>query len=106
MKTIYIDTASNQELTVSLTINGDTDVVTRPLEKQKAQVVLPILESLLEKHAITLIDLDRIEVNTGPGSFTGVRVGVSIANALSFALGIPANNILVTKEATSVEPVY
>ena len=35
--------------------------------------------------------IDAIEVNAGPGSFTGLRVGASIANALSFALGIPVN---------------
>ncbi|MFH1536127.1 MAG: hypothetical protein ABIC96_03620 [Patescibacteria group bacterium] len=32
-----------------------------------------------------------IEVETGPGSFTGLRVGVSVANALGFALNIPVN---------------
>lgn len=32
-----------------------------------------------------------IEVNTGPGSFTGTRVGVAVANALGFALDIPVN---------------
>ncbi|HSW98169.1 MAG TPA: tRNA (adenosine(37)-N6)-threonylcarbamoyltransferase complex dimerization subunit type 1 TsaB [Candidatus Saccharimonadales bacterium] len=106
MKTIFIDTTSNQEVTVSLTVDGEKDSVTKPLERQKAQVVLPILESLLAKHALTLSDVDSIEVNPGPGSFTGVRVGVSIANALSFALGIPVNNILVAKEDTAVEPVY
>ncbi|MDD5147084.1 MAG: hypothetical protein PHV63_00840 [Candidatus Daviesbacteria bacterium] len=36
-------------------------------------------------------DLDGIEVETGPGSFTGLRVGVSVANALGFALEIPVN---------------
>ena len=36
-------------------------------------------------------DISEIEVNTGPGSFTGLRVGVSIANALGWALGIPVN---------------
>ncbi|HSW88034.1 MAG TPA: tRNA (adenosine(37)-N6)-threonylcarbamoyltransferase complex dimerization subunit type 1 TsaB [Candidatus Saccharimonadales bacterium] len=106
MNTLFIDTTSNQEVTAVLTVNGEKDIITRPLERQKAQIVLPILESLLEKHALTLHDLDSIEVNPGPGSFTGVRVGVSIANALSFSLGIPVNNILVAKEDTAVDPVY
>jgi tRNA threonylcarbamoyladenosine biosynthesis protein TsaB len=106
MNTLFIDTTSNQEVTVSLTVNREKDIVTLPLEKQKAQVVLTILESLLEKHDLTLRDLESIEVNPGPGSFTGVRVGVSIANALSFTLGIPVNNLLVAKENTAVEPVY
>jgi tRNA threonylcarbamoyladenosine biosynthesis protein TsaB len=36
-------------------------------------------------------DLAKIQVKTGPGSFTGLRVGVSTANALGFSLGIPVN---------------
>jgi tRNA threonylcarbamoyladenosine biosynthesis protein TsaB len=36
-------------------------------------------------------DLNEIKVATGPGSYTGLRVGVAVANALAFALGIPVN---------------
>ena len=35
--------------------------------------------------------VDEIEVDRGPGSYTGIRVGVSVANALGFALNIPVN---------------
>ena len=34
---------------------------------------------------------DGIEVETGPGSFTGIRIGVAVANALAYSLGIPVN---------------
>lgn len=106
MKTLYIDTTSNQEVIISLLLDKTKDTIRKPLERQKAQVVLQIVESLLEKHGLTIHDLDSIEVNPGPGSFTGVRVGVAIANALSFALHIPVNNILVSKDDTVVEPLY
>lgn len=69
--------------------------------RQKAQVVLPLIERLLKKHKLALQDIDGIEVKPGPGSFTGVRVGVSVANALSFALGIPVNGGKIL-----VEPIY
>lgn len=106
MKTLYIDTTSNTEIIVSLTINGEKDEVKRGLEQRKAQVLLPIIEELLKKHRLKLQDLDEIEVNHGPGSFTGVRVGVSVANALSYALGIPVNGINVAESEKIVEPVY
>ena len=36
-------------------------------------------------------DLKEVEVEIGPGSFTGLRVGVSVANALGYSLNIPVN---------------
>jgi len=71
------------------------------MDFHKAQIILPMVEEILKKHRLVLQDLDVIEVNPGPGSFTGVRVGVSIANALSYALGIPVNG-----KRTPVEPLY
>lgn len=100
---IYIDTSSNTEVEVSLNIDGEKDVVRQVLDRKRAQVVLPIIETLLKKHELLPSDLTGIEVHTGPGSFTGLRVGVSIANALGTYLQIPINHLPVGK---IVEPVY
>ena len=91
MKALYIDTSSNTHVRVGLIIDGKEDLVEKKLDYHKAQIVLPLIEKLLKKQKITLQDIDGIKVNPGPGSFTGVRVGVSIANALGFALDIPVN---------------
>jgi len=106
MNSLYIDTTSNQEIILRLTRDGKVETVKQALEKQKAQIVLPLIQKLLNKHQLTPQDIDAIEVNPGPGSFTGVRVGVSIANALSYALGIPVNKINVLEEEGIVEPQY
>ena len=106
MKIVFIDTTSNQKIIVALTIDGEKFEIKRALEKQKAQIVLPLINELLQKHKVRLYDLDAIEVNPGPGSFTGVRVGVSVANTLSYALGIPVNGMNVAKEDTGVAPTY
>lgn len=56
-----------------------------------SQVLLPLIVKLLQAAGCKLQDLKGIEVEKGRGSFTGLRVGVSVANALGFALGIPVN---------------
>lgn len=106
MKKIYIDTTSNKEVIVRLTTEEGIDEVKQEIQFNRGQVVLPIVQNLLKKHMIKPHDLDAIEVNEGPGSFTGVRVGVSIANALSFALKIPVNGRMFDKDKQLVEPVY
>ena len=50
-----------------------------------------ILSEYSKKKARTIKDITEIEVNLGPGSFTGLRVGGSVANALGWLLGIPVN---------------
>ncbi len=103
MKTLIIDTSSNKEVIVGLDIDGDKMFDKRLLDHRKAQVVLPMIDEILKKNKLDLKDLTGIEVNTGPGSFTGLRVGVSIANAFGFVLKIPINGESVSK---TVEPRY
>lgn len=88
MHALLIDTSSNKVIKVGLRIDEKEYVLTRKVNFQKAQVVLPLIDELLKKHHLKLSQLEKIEVNSGPGSFTGIRVGLSVANALRFALSI------------------
>lgn len=106
MNTLFIDTTSNKEIIVRLTSDGKDFEEKREIENNRTQIVLPLIDQLLKEHNLFPKDLNSIEVNAGPGSFTGVRVGVSIANALSFALQIPVNNITLKENGKLVEPVY
>lgn len=57
----------------------------------KSQMVLPMIEEILKEQKLTLHDITEITVATGPGSFTGLRVGATVANALGYLLDIPVN---------------
>lgn len=98
-----IDTTNNKEVTAGLKIDGDEFIERKPLDTRKAQVVLPMLETMLKKHGLQVKDITGIEVNTGPGSFTGIRVGISIATTLGFLLTIPVNG---KDPGQPIEPAY
>lgn len=49
----------------------------------------PRIAALLEREGLSLGDVDRVVVGLGPGSFTGVRIGVALAKGLACGLGVP-----------------
>lgn len=100
---LFIDTSDNKKITVGLTIDGKEDLIEQAIDYRKAQVVLPLLKELLHKHKLALGKITAIEVNPGPGSFTGLRVGVTIANTLGMLLKVPVNG---KKVGELVEPQY
>ena len=54
-----------------------------------SQTMLPMMESLLKGSAIKLENIDRFAVSAGPGSFTGLRIGISAVKGMAFALNKP-----------------
>jgi tRNA threonylcarbamoyladenosine biosynthesis protein TsaB len=51
-----------------------------------SQTLVPMLDALLKSTKTELSDVDYFAVNTGPGSFTGIRIGVSVAKGMAMAL--------------------
>ncbi len=94
---IYID--SCQMGVVIIKINDQ--VFTQDIDRPQDQNVLALLDSSLRSLGIDKSHITSIGVNRGPGSFTGSRVGVSVANALAFALGIKVND-----QTPPVSPIY
>ncbi len=84
---LYIDTSNGQKIMVGI----DDKRFKTDARQEKAQKLLPFINEVLKKEGKKIKEIKEIEVNTGPGSFTGLRVGVSVANALGWALGIPVN---------------
>ena len=58
-----------------------------------SQTVLPMIRSILKDIDIDISDLGKIIVCNGPGSFTGIRIGVTIAKTIAYCLNIPIYTI-------------
>lgn len=88
---LYINT-KDQKL-VQVALKKERQAIKDLSEKNEygSQVLLPLINKLLKSQKMDFKDLAGIEVETGPGSFTGLRVGVSVANALGFTINIPVN---------------
>jgi tRNA threonylcarbamoyladenosine biosynthesis protein TsaB len=93
MKVLAIDT-SNYALGIALTeadkIIGE--YITN-MKKNHSVRVMPAIEQLLKDCETTPSELDKIVVAKGPGSYTGVRIGVTIAKTLAWTLKIPLSGV-------------
>ncbi|WP_129647048.1 tRNA (adenosine(37)-N6)-threonylcarbamoyltransferase complex dimerization subunit type 1 TsaB [Peristeroidobacter agariperforans] len=87
MRLLAIDTAT-ERCSVALRLDGK--VVERSSEQPRgaADLVLPMVESVLQEGGVRLADLDGIAYGRGPGAFTGVRIGVGVVQGLAFGAGL------------------
>ena len=96
---LFIDTSDNQKIILKLNSEEFVD----ESENRKSQRLLLFIEEVLEGKNLELKDITEIEVYTGPGSFTGLRVGVSVAQALAWALNIPVNGKKAGEEEIAIK---
>lgn len=61
-----------------------------PMKRGHAEALMPLIARVMQSAELGFTALDRIAVTTGPGSFTGLRVGISAARGLALASGKPA----------------
>jgi tRNA threonylcarbamoyladenosine biosynthesis protein TsaB len=62
-------------------------------ERYAAQRILELADELLAEAGTRLDELDAVVVGTGPGSFTGLRIGIAAARGLGLALGVPVAGV-------------
>lgn len=97
MYSLFIDT-HDEEIIIALyedkAIKDFKKIVSR---RSHSDYTMPVIKDILDKHEITVHNLNEILVVIGPGSFTGVRLGVTIAKTLAYTLNIPI------KEVTSLQ---
>jgi tRNA threonylcarbamoyladenosine biosynthesis protein TsaB len=94
---LNIDTAVE---TASLCLSRNAEIIaleinTTPYEH--AAWIQPAIRAIMEKSKLALPELDAIAVSIGPGSYTGLRIGLSAAKGLCFALNIPLITVSTLK---------
>lgn len=102
MMVFSLDTALDA-CSVALVRDGETIAVLREaMPRGQAERLAPMAREAMQQAGATFAEIDRITVTTGPGSFTGVRVGLSFARALALALDKPCVGVS-TLEALALE---
>jgi tRNA A37 threonylcarbamoyladenosine modification protein TsaB len=100
--TVFIDTSKIRASCVTVT-NHDGLVLGTWCLEGKSQTILPVLDQALSEAHATIDDIVAIKAHCGPGSFTGIRVGVAVGKMMSLLLGIGCNGC---NPWESVEIVY
>ena len=85
---LIISTTKRYDFKLGISNNGDLHLFDFETKNQSSDL-LPAINGFLTNNKIKLTDLEGILVNIGPGSYTGIRVGVTIANTLAWSLNIP-----------------
>src|SRR5574340_720031 len=88
MNLLAIETAT-ESCSAALNIDGRIIERSELAPRRHAELILPMIESLLGEAGIARAQLDGIAVGRGPGAFTGVRLAIAVAQGLALALDIP-----------------
>jgi tRNA threonylcarbamoyl adenosine modification protein YeaZ len=90
MRVLAIDTAlAACSAAVFDTEQGMVASKSEPMTRGHAEALMPMVQQVMHESGIAFADLDRIAVTTGPGSFTGLRVGIAAARGIALAAAKP-----------------
>lgn len=89
---LFIDT-HDELITIALKNKDDLFIKTQESEYSHSIYTMPMIENIFKENNLNVKDLEKIIVINGPGSFTGIRIGLSIAKTMAYALNIKINTI-------------
>lgn len=87
-KILALDTAT-ENCSVALMVNGQLYVRSEVAPRDHTKKILPMVDEVLKEAGVTLSELDALAFGRGPGSFTGVRICIGIAQGLAFGAELP-----------------
>ncbi len=93
MRYLYIDTSSSYLNTALVDDNNLLASINEEFGQSLSEVVVPKIVSMFQENNIEPKDIDKIIVVNGPGSFTGIRIGITIAKVYAWSLNIPITTI-------------
>ncbi|MGI6751203.1 MAG: tRNA (adenosine(37)-N6)-threonylcarbamoyltransferase complex dimerization subunit type 1 TsaB [Anaerovoracaceae bacterium] len=89
MNLLAIETTGRKASVALINQKGDVYSISSPKELSHLQNLIPMISTLLKERGLAIEDLSCIAVSQGPGSFTGIRIGMATCKALAMALQIP-----------------
>ena len=89
---LFIDT-HDELITIGLEYNDKLFIKTKESEYSHSIFTMPMIKEIFEENNLNINDLDKVIVVNGPGSFTGIRIGLTIAKTLAYTLNIKINTI-------------
>ena len=92
MNILAIDTVT-ENCSVALGLGDEVFQLAEKGNKIHSRLVLGMIDTILDQYNLGLSDLDCLVVDTGPGSFTGVRIGLGVVQGLAYAMKIPVLGI-------------
>jgi tRNA threonylcarbamoyl adenosine modification protein YeaZ len=92
MITLFLDT-HNHILNASLILNDKVIIKEKESVNSHSVLLLPMIKEILDENSLKAKDINKIIVVNGPGSFTGIRIGLTVAKVLAYSLNIPIYTI-------------
>lgn len=92
MKFLALDTAT-EACSVALWLDGQVHSLDEVCPQQHSKRILPMVQQVLTDAGMSLQQLDGLVFGRGPGSFTGVRIGVGVVQGLAFGADLPVYGV-------------